>query len=84
MNDPLLRPGTNHCLCCACGEYFSTPANFDMHRKDGACRNPAEILFEKGSRKGLPKLQKAENGLWKGATAGCGFPQEFPSGKDNE
>ena len=64
--DPLLRPGTNHCKCTVCGEYFTTPNNFDMHRKDGACREPGSILSKNGQR----KLKKNKKGLW----AGVGKP----------
>lgn len=33
--------GTNRCYCRECGQYFSTVGNFDRHRKDGACLDPA-------------------------------------------
>jgi hypothetical protein len=39
------RPGLNTkmCICTVCHEAFGVPANFDRHRKDGWCLNPAEI-----------------------------------------
>lgn len=37
----LARLTGNRCLCRACGELFSTPGNFDKHRRNGECRPPA-------------------------------------------
>lgn len=28
------------CLCRGCGEFFSTPGNFDRHRRNGQCLAP--------------------------------------------
>jgi hypothetical protein len=47
--DERLGPGTNHCLCSACGEYFNSVYAFDGHRtgdySDGTrrCLTPAEL-----------------------------------------
>ena len=32
MSDPKLPPGTKYCQCAACGEYFTSPYTFDLHR----------------------------------------------------
>jgi hypothetical protein len=31
------------CHCAACHETFSTPSNFDRHRRDFQCINPAQV-----------------------------------------
>lgn len=36
--------------CPSCHETFSTPANFDRHRKNGKCVEPTSVGLEKGSR----------------------------------
>jgi hypothetical protein len=62
--DPRLRPGTKHCLCSACGEYFTTPANFDAHRQGNAqnrrCVNPATMTRKNGK----PRFTLNARGLW--------------------
>lgn len=44
--------GSKVCQCSACGEYFSTPANFDKHRSGPwearICLNPASVGLVKG------------------------------------
>ncbi|MCL4780333.1 MAG: hypothetical protein KJ049_09090 [Gammaproteobacteria bacterium] len=44
------------CCCRGCGEYFSTVANFDKHRRNGACVDPATV-----------GLLVDHRGIWKGA-----------------
>ncbi len=49
MDDPrnLLKPGTRTCRCSSCGEYFTAPSVFDLHRVGQypgcRCLDPAEI-----------------------------------------
>ncbi len=48
-------------LCRSCGEYFSTTANFDRHRrgehgKDRACQNPESV--------GLVLKQRGPSTFW--------------------
>lgn len=40
---PQLNIGTKTSLCTVCHETFSTSSNFDVHRKDGWCVNPATV-----------------------------------------
>jgi hypothetical protein len=45
----LLPVGSARSLCRACGQLFSTSANFDRHRRRGACLHPASAgLVEVG------------------------------------
>ena len=64
MSDPKLPAGTNFCKCAACGEYFTTVANFDLHRRgDGitrACADPATLLKKDGSA----RLRLNGKGYW--------------------
>lgn len=64
MTDPLLRPGTNHCLCAACGEYFTSDYTFRMHRKTGPegryCADPSKLV----TKKGIARLRQNRKGLW--------------------
>jgi hypothetical protein len=47
--DERLAPGTNHCLCDSCGQYFGGVTTFDLHRvgeySDGTrrCLTAAEM-----------------------------------------
>ena len=45
--DPKLRPGTNHCLCRACGSYFGGVWGFEQHRvgpsNDRSCLSPSAM-----------------------------------------
>jgi hypothetical protein len=47
--DEKIAPGTGHCLCGACGEYFNSVSAFDKHRtgeySDGSrrCLTPTEL-----------------------------------------
>lgn len=38
-----LPAGTAECHCATCGEHFTTPTNFDRHRRGGACMDPASV-----------------------------------------
>lgn len=38
-----LAPGTKRCKCTACERYFSTPNNFDRHRRALACVDPETV-----------------------------------------
>ena len=49
------RAGTKTCLCPVCHEVFSTPSNFDRHRKDGWCLRPSSV-----------GLKTNEIGIWVG------------------
>ena len=64
--DKMLKPGTNHCKCSGCGEYFTTVANFEMHRRGKAearnCRNPAELV----TKDGKARLSLNAKGYWAG------------------
>lgn len=51
---PAPTPGTKLCLCTVCHEVFGTPRNFDRHRRDGWCLDPA------ASGMGLSKF-----GVWR-------------------
>jgi len=68
-----INPGTNHCRCAACGEYFTTPANFDMHRvftkppkgvrrqaSDTCCVDPGSLV----NKQGKARLRRNAQGLW--------------------
>lgn len=35
--------GSSRCLCRACGAYFTTTRNFECHRRNGACVDPAAV-----------------------------------------
>jgi len=65
MSDPKLGFGTKHCKCSVCGEYFTTPANFDLHRRGNptsrVCVPPYTLTNKKGDR----LLEKNCKGLWK-------------------
>ncbi len=62
----MLPPGTNFCQCAACGEYFTTPAAFDMHRRWGEdkktrlCVSPMRLV----TKSGAPRLVKNAKGYW--------------------
>jgi len=64
VNDPRLRPGTQHCKCPSCGEYFTTVKNFDLHRTGNAqnrrCRDPSTVV----NRKGKAVFTRSADGLW--------------------
>ena len=64
MNDPLLRHGTKHCKCTGCGEYFTTPRNFDLHRTtvrgQRVCTPPGRVV----NRKGKALLHRNGVGIW--------------------
>ena len=36
--------------CTSCHRTFSTVSNFDRHRKDGVCKNPARLGMKQNSR----------------------------------
>lgn len=46
---PVPAQGRKTCLCTVCHETFSTPRNFDRHRSDGWCLNPASAGMRRGS-----------------------------------
>ncbi len=64
MSDPKLPFGTNRCLCSGCGEYFTTVANFDAHRKgDGEkrrCVDPSTMRLKNGNA----RYRITADGLW--------------------
>lgn len=76
MSDPKLRPGTNHCKCAACGEYFTSDSSFRMHRATvdsrRVCRDPATIIDK--DRK--PRLRRTDTGLWASARRRVEVPQQ--------
>jgi hypothetical protein len=55
---PLPAQGTKTCLCTVCHEVFSTPNNFDRHRRDGWCLAPSSV-----------GLRTNERGIWVGDTS---------------
>lgn len=55
-----LPHATKYCLCATCGEYFTNVTNFDLHRRDGECVYPGDIV----NKKGKAKLRKNANGMW--------------------
>ena len=85
MYDPKLMPGTNHCKCAVCGEYFTTPDNFDLHRiwaekvgenaRTRVCRHPSTIVRGKGKSKGKARLHLNSKGLW-AETGGVYIPPD--------
>lgn len=62
--DPRLRPGTNHCLCPTCGQYFTNEKNFDLHRagnaQDRRCVYPGLVVDKNGNA----RLRRRADGLW--------------------
>ena len=82
MYDPKLMPGTNHCKCAVCGEYFTTPHNFDMHRRR-VSRNArtADCVYPGGitDKKGKARLHLNTRGLW-ASTGGAYIPKPPRSG----
>ena len=56
--------GTNHCQCPVCGEYFTTPANFDAHRTgkfpERRCVHPSRLV----DKNGKARYSKTARGLW--------------------
>ena len=49
-SDPKLPPGTNHCLCSACGRYFGGVNGFERHRVKFQCVDPVTIGLELNPR----------------------------------
>ena len=49
---PKLTIGTKLCKCAACGEFFTTPANFDSHRSGKGlkrvCLDPGQMRDKHG------------------------------------
>lgn len=73
MSDPKIKPSTNHCLCTGCGEYFTTPRNFDKHRvwtmpPEGVKRKASDVrCVDPGSlvdKHGKARLHRNAKGLW--------------------
>lgn len=58
MNATTLRPGTRLCLCRSCGDRFSGPSVFDLHRtgpwSSRRCLTPTE----------RPHMERREDGVW--------------------
>ena len=83
MSDPKLMPGTKHCKCAACGEYFTTEDNFDMHRtyaekgnenaRMRVCVPPGTLVWRNGKNAGKARLHLNSRGLW-AATGGVYIP----------
>ena len=46
---PTPQLNTKTSLCPVCHETFSTPRNFDTHRKDGWCLDPATVGLVRGA-----------------------------------
>lgn len=53
VKPPTLGSGLKTAYCTSCGETFSTPANFDRHRRGGECASPGDV-----------GLLLADNGRW--------------------
>src|SRR6185312_14892036 len=61
-SDPKLPPGTNRCLCSACGRYFGGADGYTRHRVNFQCVNPAILgmalnrggYWVRAYRKGAP------------------------------
>ncbi len=64
MPEPKLTPGTNICKCAGCGEYFTNPGTFDMHRtgkgQNRRCVDPYDVV----DKNGIGRLRKNGRGLW--------------------
>lgn len=77
MTDPRLGIGTKHCFCSGCGEYFTVPANYDLHRRSPggmrACIPPGTIT----SAHGKVRLRLNARGLWSRAE-GAFIPKPEP------
>ena len=63
-SDPKLPPGSNFCKCAPCGEYFTSPYTFDMHRAGSPtarfCQKPGAML----DKHGKPRLRLNGKGYW--------------------
>ena len=53
---PAPSANSKMCLCSVCHEVFGTPNNFDRHRQDGWCLDPAAL-----------GLRLTETGVWREA-----------------
>lgn len=85
MTNPTSNAPVTHsrCRCSTCGEVFSVVSNFDKHRKDGDCVDPASVGLElkigaSGSWWGMPGSyheRKGEVGtIYRTASAAKGRP----------
>jgi hypothetical protein len=65
-SDPKLKTGTRICKCPTCGEYFSTPNLFDMHRAGAfskrRCLDPAKVV----DKNKIARLRLDVRGIWHG------------------
>lgn len=58
--------GLRECHCRGCHAHFRSPEGFDQHLvlgDDGetsVCRNPADIRYRSGKRKGYPKFRSVD------------------------
>lgn len=64
MSDPKLPHGTKYCLCPSCGEYFTSPYAFDLHRAGEPtarhCVHPSKVL----DKQRRPRLRLNDRGYW--------------------
>jgi len=64
MSDPKLPPDTKYCQCSVCGEYFTSPTTFDMHRSgepgSRVCVHPSKVL----DKQRRPRLRLSDKGYW--------------------
>jgi len=69
-SDPKLPPGTNHCLCSACGRYFGGVNGFERHRVSFACVDPISVGLVLNARgfwvRPAPKMAVVHGGVGKG------------------
>jgi hypothetical protein len=49
-SDPKLSPGTNRCLCSACGRFFGGVNGFERHRNGFQCVDPIDLGLPLNSR----------------------------------
>ena len=68
MTDPKLRPGTNHCKCSVCLDYFTTVRNFDSHRHGNAQNRRCVDLGALLRKDGSVRYRRNGPGLWAKAT----------------
>lgn len=56
-----LRVGKRTCECASCGEYFTSPSGFDMHRIDYGSANTRCATVAQMSQMGM---KQNTNGVW--------------------
>ena len=48
--EPCIRPAPSQAHCTVCHRTFGGASNFDRHRRDGWCTDPAELGMEPNKR----------------------------------